>query len=237
MVEILVLQSLDDHIAALDLRPKPVTVMPLSHIKGSPASSKRIEDQIPFLGREMNDSLEKLGRELVCAPLLTLEFPVPYRRNIVPDIGEIDPIGVHGSPMPSVILDVAAAMPAGLDRGSDLAKSLRLSLAVVEEAVVGWIKASHNWQTQLEADCDPVSKIQISIEHVGAEDHVPSGKVEKKQGASRFQNADAFIEPRATPLNVAILLDAVIDPGAVDLAQVKRRIGKDGVDSLAPNSF
>src|SRR5262249_20730670 len=146
-----VLEPLNDHVTAFELDSDPAAARPLADVKSRAASPERIEDEIPHIGGELHDPVKDFRRELVGLSLLALELPVPHGRDVVPDIHQVDSLGVHRATMPTVVLDLAAAMATGLDRSSDVAEPRRLALGVIQQAVVGRVEPAGNRQDGLDA--------------------------------------------------------------------------------------
>jgi hypothetical protein len=63
--------------------------------------------------------------------------------------------------------------------------------------------------------------------------NVPAGEIIEEETSTWLKHPNAFIDPVLTPLKISPLFLPIIDPRIVNLAEVKRRVRKDRVDSLA----
>ena len=91
------------------------------------------------------------------------------RRNIIPNVCQIDAQRVHGFSMSAVIFDFAAAMATGFDGGSELPKCFGLSFGIVKEAVMAGIQAVFDRQAKFDIDRDPMSERQPPFHQVASQ--------------------------------------------------------------------
>src|SRR4051794_38325316 len=97
--------------------------------------------------------------------------------------------------MSAIVLYFAPAVPARLNRHANVAERLRLSLGVVEEAVVGGVQATRDRHQHLQPDSNPVAEGQAPLRHVRPQEYVPSGQVVQEERAARLDDPDALVNP------------------------------------------
>ena len=85
-----------------------------------------------------------------------------YRWDIVPYVCEIQPCGIQPFTMPTVVLDITAAVSALENRDSRPIEDSRLAFGEVQKTVVGWIESTRNGQSRLNVDGDPMAKCQCT---------------------------------------------------------------------------
>jgi len=137
--------------------------------------------------------------------------------------------------MPTVILDLASAMAASFDWSANAAEGLGLSLGVIDQAIVSWIKSAGDGQEAFDADGNPMAELHTLGTEMVAEGDVPFRQVIKKEGPAGLQDTNALIYPTLAPGEVFGLFALVVDLGTILLAEVKRRVGKNSINALGGN--
>src|SRR5690349_21430000 len=112
-------EPLGDLGGEVDLDPDPPASPGLADAERRPAAAEGVEDEVSLHGRHLDDAVEQLGGQGVGLAVLRLELPMADGRNVRPDVLQGDSPGIQGAPMASVVLDLASAVPASLDRGPD----------------------------------------------------------------------------------------------------------------------
>lgn len=234
--KIFILEPFDDDFTAFQIHPDPMAAESLADIIGRPAAAKGIEDQIAFAGGHQNDSFQDFCGQLVQGPFSALELPVPDGSDIIPHIRQRDPVRIHRPPVTAVVLDLASAVTAGLDGGADSAEGVGLPFGEIKQAVMGRIEPAGNRQGEFDVDRNPVTKRHPAFRQMSAQKDVPFRQVVNKQGAARFQNSHALVEPFPAPGYVIFFRTAIINPAPIFLRQIEGRIGKDGIDDAILNT-
>src|SRR6478609_8933031 len=106
---------------------------------------------------------------------------MPNRRDVRPDICEVQPIRMELAAMASIVLDISAAVATDGDRDAGTVERLWSPVAVVNQAVVAWVQPARDWQRHLHVDRDPMPKEQaMPIELMSQLDVPPREVVDKK---------------------------------------------------------
>lgn len=150
--------------------------------------------------------------------------------NIIPHIGEIYPERIDKMPMPSVVLHISAAMPTQLNRRADVAESVVLALAEIEQAVMRRIEPPLDRQAEFDIDHDPIAKVHPLFQEEVRKEDIPLRDVVEEEGAAGFQNTDALFNPAVAPLNIFRFGPPIVNAGPVFLADVKGGVGENGID-------
>ncbi len=137
--------------------------------------------------------------------------------------------------MPAVILDFASAVPAYGNGEPHSVENLGIPLREIKKAVMGWIQFSSPRKGPLHRDRDPVAELHADVFKVGSKPEAPARKDVNKKRTPWLQDPDALGEPLLAPFQVIAVVLAVGPPVVVLLANVERRIGKDGVDRVFPD--
>src|SRR5690242_5947710 len=95
MLERMIAQAPDDLKTMVNLYSDPPATTLFADSVSRPTPSEWVANQIAGMTRNLNHALQDLGRECIRTPFLALEFPMPYRWDICPDVFEIDPERVH----------------------------------------------------------------------------------------------------------------------------------------------
>ena len=158
-----------------------------------------------------------------------------HRRGVRPHVFKVHTVRIHGVTVAAVVVDLAAAMPASLDRRSDLAERLWFALREIKQAVMAGVEPARYRKAAFHVDRDVVAEAHALLHEVGAEHDVPPGNVVDEQRAAGPQHTHALIQPRIAPGEIVVLGATVIAVVAVLLVQIKRWIRKNSVDGVACN--
>src|ERR1035438_2562879 len=121
---------------------------------------------------------------LQCCRMVNVgEFPVSYRRDIRPDILQVDALRIHRVTVAAIILHLAATMPACLDRCADAPECFGLPLRVVEQAVMAWMEPPRNGETGGNLDSNPVAEVHLQRSKVGRSEERRVGKEGRSRGS------------------------------------------------------
>src|SRR5437588_168550 len=112
--------------------------------------------------------------------------------------------------MPTVVFDVAAAVPTGRNWNAGPLEGLWLALRVIEERIMRGIEPPRNRQRCLHVNCDPVPEGHAFVAKVVAQLNVPLGEVVQVQRPSFPKYSNSGSDPIAAPRKVRILADRVI---------------------------
>jgi len=145
IVKIPVREPLNDHVNRFQLYPEPAAVLALAHRITRTAAAEWIAQDLARYRTHLDHAIEHLGRERVGAALLGFELPMANWGNVVPHVGEVHAGGVHRAAVTAIVLDLAAAVPARLDRRADAPERLGLPFGVVDQAVVARVQSAGDW--------------------------------------------------------------------------------------------
>src|SRR3972149_1563772 len=112
------------------------------------------------------------------------------RWDIRPDILQGHALGVHRVTMTAIVLDLATTMAAGKDWRSDASKGVRLSLRVVQQAVMARVQAPRDRQACADLDCDPMTKLKPELGQVRTEEDIPLREVIDEDASAWLQHTD-----------------------------------------------
>src|SRR5690606_16792675 len=161
-----------------------------------------------------------------------LGLSVTHWRNVGPDVSKVDSVRVELIPVAAVVLDVAAAVAAGLYGQAWPSETLGLALRVVEQAVMRRVESAWDWQAHFEVHRDPVSEHHPGVVQEVPELDVPPWDVVEPDGSTRLHDAGALLDPRLAPGEVLLVLETVVDALAVVLVQIERWVREHQVHGL-----
>ena len=206
----------------------PVAVKLLCCLEGGTPSSKRIEDDVSRIGRDQDGAFGDHRLQFVHA-WPDLEFRVAIGRSVRPEIRQIHPCRIHLVAVAAVVPDFTAAMPAGLDRQAHSVEYARPASGVVEKRIMCRIELFPPRPGAFHGQRNPMPEAQ-PFSHDRSEPDCKLRCSVEKECSPRLQDAAALEYPPAAPGEIFGLCRRVVVAVLVVLADVERRIGKDGID-------
>src|SRR5579864_747583 len=102
------------------------------------------------------------------------------RGNVAPHVRQVHSVRIQSTAMSAVILHVAIAVAAFLDRRTDIVKRLGLALREVQQAVMARIKSAWDRKAKLDVYDDPIAELHSSIRQKVRQTDTPLRNVVKK---------------------------------------------------------
>jgi hypothetical protein len=142
-----------------NLAAEPRTSKQLGRFESRSPSSKRIENHVPGIGRQLDAPGRDKWLQLIDTPP-RLELRVTCRSGVVPNVRQVQTKRVEIFSMSAVILHVTAAMTANWNGQANFVpiERCRHPLREVEECVVSRVKLLASWESPLHRNGDPVAE-------------------------------------------------------------------------------
>src|SRR5919107_1495327 len=123
--------------------------------------------------------------------------------------------------MAAVVLYVPATVPANRNRNSRTVEGFRLSLRVVEHAVMRRIKPAGYRKRILDVYRHPMPEHHANFVEVVSKFDIPPGEIPEKESTTRLEHPYALGHPPLAPLEVLVIFQRVLDPVTVVLTEIK----------------
>ena len=134
--------SFQNVIAVVQLDADPISPVFLRCLKSRSAASERIQYQIFWVGGNQYRPLRNHQLEFIDIDTWSyLEFLVPIWRGVVPEIGEIQTVGIQFVPVSSIVSDFLPTVATGHDRNAQTIEGLGFPLGVVEQSIMRRIQS------------------------------------------------------------------------------------------------
>lgn len=225
-------EAIPDQRTIYDFGANPVTVEHLRRLERRSPACKRVQDEVAFVGRDFDAAARYHRLQFVNMPA-RFEFPMTGGGSVVPEVAEVEPERVKVLAMSPVVLDVLAAVPALRDRQSHAVESRRGPFRKVKQRVMGGVKLPSPWEGPFHRYGDPMAEFHPAPFQMNCQVTGPLRQVIDENAAARPHYPDAFVDPAVAPVEVFVLVEAVkVGPVPIVLAQVERRVGKNGVDAV-----
>src|SRR5215210_36802 len=134
--------------------------------------------------------------------------------------------------MSAIVLYVPATVPANRNWNSRTVEGFRLTLRVVEHAAMSWVKPSGYGKRVLYVYRYPMTKQHAGCVEVMSKLYIPPGKIPEKDSPAGLEYPNALGYPLLAPLEVLVILQRIVGPVTVVLAEIKRWVGEYQIDGL-----
>src|SRR5215210_7574129 len=135
--------------------------------------------------------------------------------------------------MAAVVLYIPATVPANWNRNPRTVEGFRLTLRVVEHAVMRRVKPAGYGKRILYVYRHPMPKHHAGFVEIVSKLYIPPREIPEKESTTRLEHPFALGHPPLAPLEVLVIPQRVVDPVTVVLTEIERWVGEDQIDGLS----